>query len=90
MSRYITFTCPECHSSAKVTKKDVLNARYTRLYCTCKNPHCGAKWVMSAEFSHFVKNTKYTQQGFLHYLLKKLPPEELKNLQAVINSQLPP
>ena len=44
--------CDRCNSIARIESSQEISATYKKLYCSCRNPHCGHTWVMDLSFSH--------------------------------------
>ncbi|PSW14708.1 hypothetical protein C9J01_08185 [Photobacterium rosenbergii] len=49
--------CKECGSKARIEKTNWFSATSADLYCSCSNPECGFRFVMSLGFSHRLSQT---------------------------------
>lgn len=85
MARRPTQFCRECNSEAIILKTERIHRDSGRLYCRCKNPHCGHEFVMNLDYSHTTKASKLTEKGLLHYFIEKLPAAEREELKKILN-----
>ncbi|AWI51402.1 transcriptional regulator [Actinobacillus porcitonsillarum] len=88
MAKILDIYC-DCGSKAVVTKTERMHSNLKKLYCTCKNPDCGHKFVMNLEFSHTTTSSKLTKDGLIKYLLGKLSNADKNELLKIIGSDNP-
>ncbi|MFZ7175170.1 ogr/Delta-like zinc finger family protein [[Pasteurella] aerogenes] len=87
MSRTTDIYCNECQSKATIKRTERIHSTYSKLYCTCRNPACGHKFVMNLEFSHTTQSSKLTQDGLLSYLIGKLSDDERLKLKEILEAK---
>lgn len=88
MAGQMKILCRECGYNGIITKTERLHLDFSRIYCLCKNPQCRHHWVASVSFSHTTKESHLSKNGFLHYVLEKLPREELAKIRETVDNQL--
>ncbi|RRN04773.1 transcriptional regulator [Bibersteinia trehalosi] len=84
MAKILDIYC-ECGSKAFITKTENIHRNFKKLYCTCRNPDCGHKFVMNLEFSHTTSTSKLTKDGLLKYLIGKLSEADKNELFKLIS-----
>lgn len=72
--------CNICGSKAIINKTAREHEQYSKLYCSCKNPKCGHKFVMSLTFSHSEKASLLEKDKLILTLIKQLPKEDQQKL----------
>lgn len=88
MARALKQFCKICSSPAIVTKTERTHFEFSTIYCQCQNPHCGHTWASNIIFSHTLKKSKLDENGFVQYLISKLPKSELENIKNAIIAEL--
>lgn len=88
MARVNKIYCNECGDLAIITKSEKITENFSRLYCACKNPYCGARWVLNMEFSHMLQASRLTEKRLVSFLLNKIPQNDLRQLKNQIEQQL--
>lgn len=84
MSRALRVVCRVCGERAVILKSDRQTLDFNRLYCQCKNPDCGHRFVVDLTFSHTTHESRLTRKGIVDYLLESLPKHELTALKNQI------
>lgn len=71
--------CPSCNAKAYITSTNALNDEKTihDLYCACTNvKDCGATFVYSLSFNHFINPPRKTTAEIAANLLNQLSKDE--------------
>lgn len=84
MARTTNIYCKICNSRSVVTRTERLTSEFNKLYCSCRNPHCGHKFVMNLEFSHTTRTSQLTQKELISYLVKNLSQSDKTELKKIL------
>lgn len=72
--------CTECNSKAIISSRNELDPKVADLYCLCRNPECGATFVMKLSYSHSLSPSRNQARSMAVNLLRGLPPAEQMDL----------
>ena len=73
--------CPNCQAKARISSSSELSPTVRDLYCQCSDvKNCGATFVMSLAFKHYLNPPASTTQQLAANLINHLPKEQRKEL----------
>lgn len=84
MARTTNIYCKICNGKAVVSRTEQMTSDYSKLYCSCRNPNCGHRFVMNLEFSHTTKTSLLTQKDLISYLVKNLSHSDKAELKRIL------
>lgn len=87
MARTADIYCNVCNTKAVITRTDRIHSNFSKLYCSCRNPECGHKFVVNQEFSHTTKTSQLTKDGLLKYLIDQLSEKDREDLKKLLDQQ---
>lgn len=71
--------CPECCDNTVITKSHRKHTLVSDLYCRCKNPACGHRFVSNLSFSHSLSPSAAKHGRLIRDLIQSIPPTERAN-----------
>lgn len=74
--------CTECGEKSIIRTTQRLDAKMSKLYCICKNPHCGHTFVMDLCFSHTLSPSANQARSVVVDFLRALPETERQLMLA--------
>lgn len=73
--------CNHCGGDAFITSRNAMTTGYAELYCVCKDTkNCGASFVMSLAFKHYIQPPITSTQQLAAHVLKSLGKAEVSKL----------
>lgn len=76
----VQINCPECTGKAVIGSRASLSREVSDLYCSCKDPLCGATFVYKLTFSHTLSPSANQSKRMMLDMLKQMPANEQKEL----------
>ncbi|MGH1374413.1 MAG: ogr/Delta-like zinc finger family protein [Cellvibrionaceae bacterium] len=80
----VRVNCPECHGVAIVSSRKEQDPKVVDLYCSCKDPMCGATFKSTLAFSHIISPSANSSKRLVLDLLKNMPKHEQQDLLAAL------
>lgn len=75
--------CIECGGKAVIHSRHEKHIKMSDLYCSCKDPLCGASFVMNLSYSRMLSPSARQSKTMIADLLRMLPKQEqIELLQA--------
>lgn len=87
MARTTDIYCKVCNKRAVIQRTERIHSEFSRLYCACKNPDCGHKFVMNLEFSHSTKSSLLTKDQLLSLTLNRLSEDDKEKIRQLLNEE---
>lgn len=76
--------CTECGGKSIIRNTVRLDPKMSKLYCICKNPHCGHTFAMDLCFSHTISPSTNQAKDIVINMLRALPDAERQQMLALI------
>ncbi|WP_279716785.1 ogr/Delta-like zinc finger family protein [Chelonobacter oris] len=80
MGRTLDIFCNVCGSKARINRTVRGHSDFNELYCTCNNPECRHKFVMSLEFSRTTTASLLIKNAILSHLISCLSEDEKQEI----------
>ncbi|QPB43057.1 ogr/Delta-like zinc finger family protein [Rodentibacter haemolyticus] len=87
MARTTDIYCTVCNTKSVIERAERIHSKFTRYYCSCKNPQCGHRFVMNMEFSHTTRSSNLTKDKLLELILGKLSEDDKANLRKILDDE---
>lgn len=68
--------CVECGGKAIIQSRHEKHIKISDLYCSCKDPQCGASFVMNLSYSRMLSPSARQSKAVIADLLRMLPRNE--------------
>lgn len=72
----LKITCPSCGDTVITEKTNRKHVLFSDIYCHCKNPLCGHRFVSNLSFSHTISPSAAKHGRLIQDLINSIPPAE--------------
>lgn len=72
--------CPSCQSKSYIFSRKDISGTLSRLYCQCRDLHCGNKFVYILAFDHIIESPPVLSREIAEAIVRALPRSDLEML----------
>ncbi len=80
-------SCYDCNSQAIINKTVRIVQGFDKVYFSCKNPKCGARWVETISFKHTLCPSKLSKNSEFYSFVECLSLEQRQQLRDALDNK---